>query len=182
MDREKEIEAGILAILDAAMEWSSDYKNYEELKNAFEDSVYAYLEQEFPEEAENWQSWADVDLEATLKKQVLERYFDEGVEAIGYAIGVQHIHTPYRYHLEYLVEFDRADVDEDDVKEALEKAGIQPHAWGIAANYNGWGNYWFGVLTRKQLLEEDVDMDLLTVLATQNNYELIYPRSGGLSP
>jgi len=183
MEKEKEIREGIKAIAESIVDWETEFKNFEQLYDSFSDSVYAYLEQEFPEEAENWEKWiAGLDLEEMLRKSVYESFFDDGVEAIGYAIGVQH--NKHHYHLEYVVEFDRADVDKEDVKEALEEEGITPHAWGVVANYDDWANYWFGVLTREQLTNgEEIDPDLLTVLATQSNYQLISPdRRSGLSP
>jgi hypothetical protein len=105
-------------------------------------------------------------------RQEIEEDLREGNGAVTYVFGVQHVNLPHKYYHEYTVY--GADT-EGSAKEILEENGILPHAWGIAANYDNWGNYWWVSVTNENLEEVLEDKDFLVCLYNQDDVDYVYP-------
>jgi len=108
----------------------------------------------------------------SFKKRLKERaieiagsYFNEGYKTVALVLGVQHIHTPYKYYPKFKVLSNRR-LDKKGVQAVLEDRGVEPHAWGVVANTNSWGNYWWIVLNPANYQEEINNLNVaLAVLA-----------------
>jgi len=148
-----------------------------------EDGYFTYLRDEYGEEFidEHEEVWRELlskfrtEFAEALKKRAVEKVkkeFKDGYKTVGLVLGVQHIHTPYRYYPTYKI-LSEWELGEGGLKEALEEKGVAPHAWGVIANYNNWGNYWFIALTPENYKEE-IEGDLDVALAALADYPELF--------
>lgn len=148
-----------------------------------EDGYFTYLRDEYGEgfidEHEN--VWRELLAEFrsefvnALKKRAKEKIegeFKDGYKTVGLVLGVQHIHTPYKYYPTYEI-LSEHKLGEGGLKEVLEERGVAPHAWGVWSNYNNWGNYWFIALTPENYKEE-IEGDLDVALAVLADYPELF--------
>ena len=144
-----------------------------------DDSYYYFLTEEYTDEigGQIYEKLKDEYLSAVEKalkskaKKTVEMWLDD-YETVAYALGTSFVHTPYTYTPVYQV-LSEEKIDETGVKELLEEAGIPPHAFGITANYDNWGNYWWLVLNKdnyKEKIDEDIDV---AVAVLSGGYEVI---------
>jgi len=114
---------------------------------------------------------------STLKEEIISEAKKrieaelEDYKTIALVLGVQHIHVPHKYFPSFKV-LSEKQLDERGVKEILEKNGVSPHAWGVMANTNQWGNYWFIVLNKenyKEMIEDDLDV---AIAILRSNYDV----------
>lgn len=161
--------------------WISDidteYICQEQILDMATDGYYDFLEQEYGSiVSEIWDELND------CFKEELEKYLIEAArreikfelndyKTIALVLGIQHIHTPYKYYPSYKVLSEKI-LDKEGVQAVLEKNGISPHAWGVMSNINNWGNYWWLILTSDNY-KESIEVDLDVALAVlSNGYEI----------
>jgi len=153
-------EAVYEAVEELKRELNADEKELEDLA----DEVIEELTDEFVEE---FKEKVAEELKERVKEALLEELEEEGVESIGFAIGVAHASTPYTYHLTYKVISPYRLEDAGDVKRALEEGGIKPHSWGVHSQTDFWGNYWFVAVNKDNLDKVVEDLDFAVAVYSQ---------------
>jgi hypothetical protein len=146
---------------------ASKYVCYEEFLVSLEDAFYyGYLEysKEREEEGEDFEKlWNEVKEEVleNVKNIAIKEIEDElrDYKSIALFLGVQHVNTPYKYYPAYKL---LSEEEIKDNKDAFEKLSefVEPHAWGVFAYYDNWGNYWAIVINEENYKELIEDMDI----------------------
>lgn len=88
----------------------------------------------------------------SVKQMIKNELWANDANAMHIIYGIEHVTTPFNYPPKYVI-FSES-TDEGNVR-MLEDFGIEPHAYGVAANFDQWGNYGCTTVT----VDEDGDLE-----------------------